>query len=76
MEHPAFLAGDLHTGFLGEHPELLGVAPDPWLEEIAAIAAAVAHFRRLESRSARGREDAPASAGSAWRWSGSRGWPR
>ena len=62
MTHPAFLAGDLHTGFLEEHPELLTAAADPWLEEIALLAAAIAHFRRLERQSAAG------AAGRTSRW--------
>jgi acetyl/propionyl-CoA carboxylase alpha subunit len=62
MTHPAFLAGDLHTGFLEEHPELLASSADPWLEEIALLAAAVAHFRRLE------RESLAGPGGRASRW--------
>src|SRR5262245_6209627 len=62
MTHRAFLAGDLHTGFLEEHPELLARAADPWLEEIALLAAAVAHFRRLE------RQSSAASTGRTSRW--------
>jgi acetyl-CoA carboxylase biotin carboxylase subunit len=54
MTHPAFRAGDLHTGFLAEHPELTQPQSDPRLEEIAVLAAAVAHFRRLEQVSSGG----------------------
>jgi len=68
VDHPAFQAADLHTGFLQEHPELLEPGTDPWLEEIALIAAAVAHFRRVEQSSAQAMADRPAaSGGSAWR---------
>ncbi|HEX4825958.1 MAG TPA: acetyl-CoA carboxylase biotin carboxylase subunit [Candidatus Polarisedimenticolaceae bacterium] len=63
MTHPAFLAGDLHTGFLEEHPELVAPAADPWLEEIALLAAAVAHFRRLERQSQTG----PGGRPSRWK---------
>ncbi len=64
MHHPAFVRGDLHTGFVGEHPELLSPGGDPWLSEIAVVAAAVAHFRRAELAS-QGR----AGVGpSAWKW--------
>jgi acetyl-CoA carboxylase biotin carboxylase subunit len=73
MGHPAFIAGDLHTGFLEEHPELLASDTDEWLDEIAVVAASVAHFRRIESSSARAPEEA-GSARSNWRWSGSDGW--
>jgi acetyl-CoA carboxylase biotin carboxylase subunit len=48
MTHPAFLAGDLHTGFLAEHPDLMKPEHDPWLEELATLAAAVAQFRKVE----------------------------
>jgi acetyl-CoA carboxylase biotin carboxylase subunit len=67
MGHPAFLAGDLHTGFLEEHPDLLRSGSDPWLEEVAVLAAAVAHFRRLEQLSARGVASAGRAAPSAWK---------
>ncbi len=74
MQHPAFMRGDLHTGFLGEHPELLSPGSDPWLSEIAVIAAAVAHFRRVELAS-QGPAGARDGAGrSAWRWGGARRW--
>jgi len=70
MRHPAFVAGELHTGFLEQHPELLAPDDDRWLSQIAVIAAAVTHFRRLELGA--GGADAPAGgpAGSAWRWAG------
>ena len=73
MQHAAFRAGDLHTGFLEEHPELLSPTDDPWLNEIAVVAAAVAHFRRLESTSA---SAVQAEAGSAWKRHGLAGWRR
>jgi len=71
MRHPAFLAGDLHTGFIEEHPELSADQSDPWLDEIALVAAAIDHFRRIEQASARGGEGADnARARSAWKWGG------
>jgi acetyl-CoA carboxylase biotin carboxylase subunit len=73
MSHPAFLDGELHTGFLEEHRELLEPDADPWLDEIAVVAAAVAHFRQVESDSARGTETTR-TAGSRWRWHGRGGW--
>jgi len=75
MDHPAFLAGDLHTGFLQEHAELLQPGADPWLDEIAVIAAAVAHFRKVEADSARA-SSSPRPVGSAWKWAGRQGWRR
>jgi acetyl/propionyl-CoA carboxylase alpha subunit len=74
MEHPAFRAGDLHTGFLGDHPELVAPGEDPWLTEITVIAAAVAHFRRLETTAAAPAQADAATTRSAWRWQGRGGW--
>jgi acetyl-CoA carboxylase biotin carboxylase subunit len=76
MTHPAFLAGELHTGFLAEHPELLAPAADPWLTEIATLAAAVAHFRRLEQLSLRGGSDATTPVRSDWKRGARTGWHR
>jgi acetyl-CoA carboxylase, biotin carboxylase subunit len=73
MAHRAFLEGDLHTGFLEAHPELVVPAADAWLDEIAVVAAAIAHFRRIEARSAAGAPGGDATARSAWRWR-DRGW--
>jgi acetyl/propionyl-CoA carboxylase alpha subunit len=72
MGHPAFGAGDLHTGFLEEHPELLQSTQDPWLDEIAIVAAAVAHFRRMEAGAVQ--RGASRATGSAWRHGRARGW--
>jgi acetyl-CoA carboxylase biotin carboxylase subunit len=69
MRNRAFVDGELHTGFLEEHPDLLKNEADDWLEEIAAVAASVAHFRRIEERSARA--DKPTGVtGSTWKWHG------
>jgi acetyl-CoA carboxylase biotin carboxylase subunit len=74
MTHPSFLAGDLHTGFLEEHPELLSPGTDPWLSEVAVLAAAVAHFRRLEQLSQRAPQTGAGSRGSDWKRAGRAGW--
>jgi len=74
MSHPSFVAGDLHTGFLDEHPELLASGDNPWLSEIAILAAAVAHFRRLESISQRGAGTPSTERPSAWRRASRSGW--
>ena len=74
MTHPAFLAGDLHTGFLEEHPELLTSGKDPWLSEVAVLAAAVAHFRRLEQLSQRAPKTGASGGASAWKRAVRRGW--
>jgi acetyl-CoA carboxylase biotin carboxylase subunit len=75
MDHPAFRAGELHTGFLEEYPELVKPGVDPWLEDVAVVAAAVAHFRRLERASALAERKGENAPRSAWRW-GSTGWRR
>jgi len=75
MGHPAFRAGDLHTGFLEEYPELLKPGVDPWLDEVAVVAAAVAHFRRVERASALSDPTGDGAPRSAWKW-GSTGWRR
>ena len=76
MEHKAFIDAELHTGFLDEYPELMEPVDDPWLQEIALVAAAIDRFRREEALSARAHESGPVSH-SNWKWShrgGSRGW--
>ena len=76
MTHPAFLAGDLHTGFLDEHPELMLPGTDPWLSEVAVLAAAVAHFRRFEQLSLRAPQTDDSGRASAWKRSARAGWRR
>ncbi len=76
MTHPAFLAGDLHTGFLDEHPELTLPASDPWLSEVAVLAAAVHHFRRFEQLSSAANPAERSTEPSAWRRGRSAGWRR
>jgi acetyl-CoA carboxylase biotin carboxylase subunit len=73
LAHPAFRRGELHTGFLDEHRELLAPPPDPDFEKLATLAAAVAHARRGRVRHHDGAE-AAAAGPSAWRWGGRRGW--
>ncbi len=73
MSHPEFRRGALHTEFLPEHPELVAPEDDPWLDEIAVVAAAIAHFRRLEA-GAQLRDGAARTTRSAWRWGGRAGW--
>jgi 3-methylcrotonyl-CoA carboxylase alpha subunit len=41
VAHPAFAAGDLHTGFIEEHLAELVPSPCPPLEAVAAVAAAL-----------------------------------
>jgi acetyl-CoA carboxylase biotin carboxylase subunit len=67
MRHPAFVSGDLHTGFLEEFPELLEPSESESIDEIALVAAAVAHVRRAEARAARRARPAGSDGISAWR---------
>jgi len=76
MRNRAFVAGELHTGFLDEHPDLLENDADDWLEEIAVIAASVAHHRRIEQRSARDDRTTAAGPASMWKWHNRGGWKK
>ncbi len=68
MDSKDFVAGNIHTGYLSEHPELLKPNTDPWLEEIAVIAASIAHFREVEQHSARKSVMKGGSDRSYWKW--------
>ncbi len=74
MTHPAFLAGDLHTGFLEEHPDLMMQGTDLWLSEVAVLATAVAHFRRLEQLSAHAPPPGAVRTPSDWKRGARSGW--
>jgi acetyl-CoA carboxylase biotin carboxylase subunit len=77
MDNAAFIEGNLHTAFLDEHPDLLTPSDDPWLNEIAVVAASVAHFRHVEESSARASTARQGGSTSAWKWSArSGGWNR
>lgn len=45
VEHPAFVAGELHTGFIDEHGDELFRGGDPPLDRIALLAAAIHAYR-------------------------------
>lgn len=50
MDHPEFMAGRLHTGFVVEHADALAVSPVPAQERVAAIVAAAlddVDFRKM-----------------------------
>lgn len=66
MEHPAFVEGDLHTGFIEQHGDDLLKISDPWLEEIAVVAAAI-HGHRMRVKSAL-TQKAACSEGAGSRW--------
>ncbi|HET8732731.1 MAG TPA: acetyl-CoA carboxylase biotin carboxylase subunit [Anaeromyxobacteraceae bacterium] len=68
LDHPAFRAGDYDTGFCAEHAQALAARPDPTLEEVAIVAAAVAAWRRdhAEAEAAAARAGPATPCGSAW----------
>ncbi|HEV7502735.1 MAG TPA: hypothetical protein VGQ33_22110, partial [Vicinamibacteria bacterium] len=66
LRHPAFVSGDIDTGFIERHMAELGPAPSDEVRDIAVVAAAV---RALRERSA-ARAEPSAPAGSAWRRGG------
>jgi len=68
LDHPAFRSGDYDTGFCARYEAELLRPPDPRLEPIALIAAAVEAFRREQ-------EEAPVRAPPAAEPGGSR-WAR
>ncbi|MBK9518476.1 MAG: acetyl-CoA carboxylase biotin carboxylase subunit [Anaeromyxobacter sp.] len=81
LSHPAFQRGDYDTTFCTAHAAELLRRPDPALEEVALIAAAVAAYRRDQEEAQAGAARAGAAAAtSAWlrqgRAQGLRGWPR
>ncbi len=69
LEHPAFRAGDYDTGFCERHARELLRPPDPHLEEVALIAAAVSAFQR-------DRDEAEAYAARAGQAAERSGWAR
>jgi len=68
LGHPAFRSGDYDTGFCAAHARALLARPEPDLEEVALIAAAVACWRRdhAEAEAAAARAGAVTAGGSAW----------
>jgi acetyl-CoA carboxylase biotin carboxylase subunit len=71
MRHPAFRAGELTTGFIEEHKADLGPESDPWLDEVALLAAAV-HAHRSKAKRSRAGEDGAPEEGSRWKDAGRR----
>jgi acetyl-CoA carboxylase biotin carboxylase subunit len=67
MDEPDFRAGNFHTGYLDEHPDLLGgEGEEETLEAVALVAALLEDGERRKVRM----DDGAESAGgrSAWRW--------
>lgn len=74
MDEPDFRAGRLHTGYLEDHPELTAPAKNERLDEIAVVAAAVAHSRAMEAKALEMPATSSAS-GSRWKhYDRARGW--
>jgi len=80
MDEPDFRAGNFHTGYLDEHPDLLTGDGDGKNERVAALAAALLEDQQRRKIQV---EDTPASqsgSGSSWRWPyggwSNRGWGR
>jgi len=64
LRHPAFVAGDVDTGFIERHRAELVPAPSDEARDIAVAAAAV---RALRERASARAQPPSAAAGSAWR---------
>lgn len=68
LDHPEFERGELHTGFLEEHGDSLAHREDPWLDEIAVVAAAI-HAYRARTRAALGAEAVGNESSQESKWS-------
>jgi acetyl-CoA carboxylase biotin carboxylase subunit len=76
LDHPAFRSGEYDTGFCARYARELAPRPDPALEELALIAAAVEAHRREREEAERFAVRAAGQglpSGSAWARLG-RGW--
>jgi 3-methylcrotonyl-CoA carboxylase alpha subunit len=69
-EHPAFVAGEVDTGFLARHGEALVPAETPASDRVLALAS-LAHLGRLAAQRA---AEAQATADRFSPWSDTRGW--
>jgi acetyl-CoA carboxylase, biotin carboxylase subunit len=68
LRHPAFRSGDYDTGFCARYERELLQPPDPALEQVALIAAAVAAFEKDEeqAQALAAKAGTAAAADSAW----------
>jgi acetyl-CoA carboxylase biotin carboxylase subunit len=73
VDHPAFRSGDYDTGFCARYAKDLVRAPDPALEEVALVAAALEAHRREGEEAAPVARDGAGGAPSAWARLGRRG---
>jgi acetyl/propionyl-CoA carboxylase alpha subunit len=72
MENQAFLAGDLHTGFIDEQGLLASGAPEAREEHRLVAVVAAALLAEKKARDLAVKEAAPAPAASAWKMMGRR----
>lgn len=75
MDHPAFRAGEIHTGFLAQEGKelLLAANQHPWLEEIAVVAASIHAYQRRVDEALRQQQPTPSGAStSVWKLVGRR----
>jgi acetyl-CoA carboxylase biotin carboxylase subunit len=68
LRHPAFRAGEYDTTFCARHAAALLRPPDPALEEVGLIAAALSAYKRdeEEAEAFAARAGATAAGGSPW----------
>jgi acetyl-CoA carboxylase biotin carboxylase subunit len=67
MDDEVFVAGDLHTGFLDERGESLFSGTNPWLDQIALVAASIEAYDTRARAALRGDEEAGDRGGpSTW----------
>ncbi|NJN64832.1 MAG: hypothetical protein HC882_08085 [Acidobacteria bacterium] len=66
IDHPDFLAGEIHTGFLDEHGEEVLTGSDPWLDDIALITASIHAFRQRARAALLTSSSGPNTVGSSW----------
>ncbi len=67
LDHPEFVRGAIHTGFLDEYGEELLVGSDPWLDEIALVAASI-HAYRARARAALSPDEESSEGARPSRW--------
>ncbi len=66
VDHPAFVAGELDTGFIERFGAELISGHDPWLDEVALLAAAVHAYRARVGTALHHEGAAPRAARSRW----------
>jgi pyruvate carboxylase len=66
MEHPVYVAGDVNTCFIEDHGASLLKGSDPWLDEVATVAAAIHAYRVRVEQSMREETVGGGRPGSDW----------